>query len=195
VTYCADDAARWATRILDSGLVGAVGHALITERISACYSIRTGIGTYKLGSRRRKAAFWAVLAAEHWWHLDKSLQAEKALDAALRLYNVHVENHSGGRDSVTLPFGDMQTFVDELRQHILGLRLSNQEFDGAEGKDMEEGAQSPQVEEVLETLNASPRAHRKSLIGAAVPNIDGGALSPALERRVQDADAKAEGFE
>jgi hypothetical protein len=188
----ADDAARWATRILETGLVGAIGHALITERISACYEIRTGIGTYKLGNRRRKAAFWAVLAAEHWWRLDKSLQAEKALDAALRLYDVHVESHAGGRDTVNLPFDDMQTFVDALRQRILGLRLANQGFDGAGGEEEEEEAQS---EEVFETLDASPRAHRKSLIGSAVPSVDGGALSPALERRDREGGAKAEGFE
>ena len=51
----ADDAARWATRILETGLVGSIGHALVTERISASYSIRTGIGIYRLGNRRRKA--------------------------------------------------------------------------------------------------------------------------------------------
>jgi hypothetical protein len=190
----ADDAARWATRILDAGLVGAIGHALITERISACYSIRTGIGTYKLGSRRRKAAFWAVLAADHWYRLDKSLQAEKSLDAALQLYNMHVESRSGGKDTVKLPFQDMQTFVDELRQHILGLRLANQGFD-AEGEDTEEeGTRSPEVEEVAETLDASPRAHRKSLIGAVVPAMEGPALSPQLERR-DEVDSKGEGFE
>jgi hypothetical protein len=191
----ADDAARWAIRILESGLVGAIGHALITERISACYSIRTGVGTYKLGSRKRKAAFWAVLAAEHWWRLEKSLQAEKCLDTALRLYNVHVEGHSGGKDKVRLPTEDMQRYVDELRQQILGLRLTNQGYGAEQEGETSDGAQSPEVEVATETLDTSPRLHRKSLIGATAPPIDVGPLSPALERSKEQVDAKGEGFE
>lgn len=191
----ADDAARWATRILESGLVGAIGHALITERISACYSIRTGVGTFKVGSRKRKAAFWAVLAAEHWWRLEKSVQAEKCLDNALVLYNVHVEAQSGGKGSGKLPTEDMQRYVDELRQQILSLRLANQGYGvEQEGEDGDE-AQSPEVEEATETLDVSPRLHRKSLIGAVAPAIDVGPLSPALERSKEQGDLQREGFE
>ena len=120
----ADDAARWATRILEQGLVGSVGHALVTERISACYTIRTGVGQFKLGSRRRKAALWSVLAAQNWYALDKSQQAERALDTALRLYNTRAETAEGGVGK--LPFEHMQMVVDELRQQIMGLLLSNQ---------------------------------------------------------------------
>jgi hypothetical protein len=190
----ADDAARWATRILESGLVGAIGHALITERISACYSIRTGTGAYKLGSRKRKAAFSAILAAEHWWRLEKSLQAEKCLDTALRLYHVHSENRVGAKDATRLPTIDMQRFVDDLKQQILALRLANQGY-GTEAEESDaEDMQSPDVEEATETLDASPRAHRKSLIGAAAPPMDGGPLSPALERS-KEGDANGEGFE
>ncbi|KAH7068753.1 ER-golgi trafficking TRAPP I complex 85 kDa subunit-domain-containing protein [Paraphoma chrysanthemicola] len=189
----ADDAARWATRILETGLVGAVGHALITERISACYSIRTGIGAYKLGGRKRKAAFWAVLAAEHWWRLEKSLQAEKCLDSALRLYNVHVESQPGGKINARLSYENMQVFVDELRQQILSLRLSHQGYDAE--RDDEDGMQSPEVEEATETLDTSPRLHRKSLIGAAVPSLETGPLSPALERSDEKTDPRGEGFE
>ncbi|KAF1919647.1 ER-golgi trafficking TRAPP I complex 85 kDa subunit-domain-containing protein [Ampelomyces quisqualis] len=184
----ADDAARWATRILESGLVGAIGHALITERISACYEIRTGLGKYKLGSRKRKAAFWAILAAEQWWRLEKSLQAEKCLDNSLRLYNVHSETTG---DNLRLPTEDMQRFVDELRHQIMGLRLLHQGYTPEhEGQD-----DAADVEEATETLDTSPRLHRKSLIGAAAPPIDGGPLSPALERSKDQADLQREGFE
>ena len=189
----ADDAARWAIRILETGLVGAIGHALITERVSGCYSVRTGVGMYKLGSRRRKAALWAVLAAENWWRLEKSLQAEKCLDIALRLYNVRAEKQDGG--AVKLPFEDMQRFIDELRQQIMSLRLANQGYGSEQEGHEHEGLQSPEVEEATETLDASPRQHRKSLIGAAAPLIDVGPLSPALERTKEEVDAKGEGFE
>ncbi|KAJ4368122.1 hypothetical protein N0V83_006477 [Neocucurbitaria cava] len=188
----ADDAARWAIRILDTGLVGPIGHALITERVSACYSIRTGVGAYKLGNRRRKAALWAVLSAENWWRLDKSLPAEKCLDTALRLYTVQGGNEEGG--AVKLPFEDMQYFVDELRQQIMNVRLSNKGYTADEARQEDEGMQSPDVEEATETLDTSPRTHRKSLIGTAAPPIDVGPLSPALERN-EEADLKSEGFE
>lgn len=193
----ADDAARWATRILEIGLVGSVGHALLTERISACYSIRTGLGTYRLGNRRRKAALYAVLAAEAWWRLQRSQQAEKNLEAALRLYNTRAETRDGA--AVKLPFDDMQRFVDDLRQQILGMRLANQGYveggDEDEGGEGKEGAIAEAVEEVAETLDKSPRAHRKSLI-APVPGAgaDVGPLSPALERG-EKSDPLAEGFE
>ncbi|KAF2129558.1 hypothetical protein P153DRAFT_340532 [Dothidotthia symphoricarpi CBS 119687] len=180
----ADDAARWASRILETGLVGPIGTALVTERIAACYAIRTGVGTYKLGSRRRKAALWAVLASESWWRLDKSLQAEKCLDAALRLYNTQTESSEGV--VVSLPFEDMQRFVDELRQQILGLRLANQGF----GDEVQADAD---LDEVPETLDASPRARRRSLV-APVEMGDGPLLSPARERK-KEVDSKAEGFE
>lgn len=187
-----DDAARWASRILETGLVGAIGNALFIERISACYSIRTGIGALKLGSRRRKAALWAVLAAENWYRLDKALQAEKCLDIALRFYGTNIEDSKGG--PVKLPFTQMQAFIDDLRQHILGLRLSNR---GLGDEEREEGVeQSLMVEEATETLDdKTTRAHRKSLIGAAAPPIDVGPLSPMLERSRDEAEKRDDQFE
>ena len=51
--------------------------------------------------------------------------------------------------------------------------------DDAEAAEVE---QSLMVEEATETLDKSPRANRKSLIGATAPPIDVGPLSPTLER-------------
>jgi len=186
----ADDAARWAARIIETGLVGAIGTALFTERTAACYAVRTGLGTFKLGARRRKAALWAVLAAENWWRLDKALQAEKCLEMALRLYGQHVESGTGG--PVKMPFPEMQTYIDELRQQILGLRLTNRGLN--EGPEGEEGEQSLLVEDATESLDTSPRAHRKSLIGAAAPPMDMGPLSPRLERS-NDTEKAHDNFE
>ncbi|PZD27540.1 TRAPPC-Trs85 domain containing protein [Pyrenophora tritici-repentis] len=162
-------------------LVGPAGHALITERISACYAIRTGTGHYKLGSRRRKAALWAVLAAQNWFQQEKAVQAERALDTALKLFNTRIE-HSGTPGSVglgsvgKLPYDDMQLFIDLLRQQIMGLRLLNQGYvddddlpdrraaqtsdddDGEEG-----GVKGAKVEDIQpEALDKSPRAKRKN---------------------------------
>ncbi|KAF2121513.1 ER-golgi trafficking TRAPP I complex 85 kDa subunit-domain-containing protein [Lophiotrema nucula] len=190
----ADDAARWAARILDTGLVGPVGNALFTERVSACYAVRMGIGSMNWGSRRRKAALWSVLAASTWFQLSKSLQAEKCLDAALRLYSSHqisnLQEHDAAR---SLPFPQMQTFIDELRQQIINLRLEHR--GGYSSEDDGEGTEVEQsiVEEATETLDASPRLHRKSLIGAAAPPVDMGPLSPTLERTEQEPDDLFEG--
>ena len=48
---------------------------------------------------------------------------------------------------------------------------------------------------MAETLDGSPRLHRKSLIGAKAPAVDTGPLSPALERPKGEVDARGEGFE
>ncbi|ORY09640.1 ER-golgi trafficking TRAPP I complex 85 kDa subunit-domain-containing protein [Clohesyomyces aquaticus] len=211
----ADDAARWAARILEMGIVGPVGHALFTERVSSCYAIRTGVGALALGSRRRKAAFWAVLAAENWVRKGNAVQSERCLDSALPLYGVNVESvvptatattsasmgmatmSMGKSLTATLPFPQMQAFIDELRQAILSLRLQNRGI-GFHGDGDEEGEfdtetinagsekgleRSLLVEEATETLDKSPRSHRKSLIGASAPQpIDVGPRSPMLER-------------
>jgi hypothetical protein len=188
----ADDAARWATRALDAGLAGPVAQALLCERISACYAVRAaGLGTYRLGSRRRKAALWAVLAAENWWRMQRSQQAERSLDNALRLYDKNGEGGGSGK----LPFDDMQRFVEELRQRILAQRLANRGFvDGANEEEVT-GEGEAEVEEEKEELDRSPRAHRKSLVvGGLQPEVVGGLLSPALERG-EKSDPLAEGFE
>jgi hypothetical protein len=176
----ADDAARWAARILETHLVGQIGNALFTERVAACYSIRGGVGHYNLGSRRRKAAFWAVMAAETWYRQDKAMQAEKCLETALRLHGTRTEN------ATKLPFPQMQAFIDDLRQSILGLRLTMRGFEHNDVDDTVE--RSLMVEEATETLDKSPRAHRKSLIGAGAPPIDVGPLSPTLERTQDKGD-------
>lgn len=177
----ADDAAKWASRILETGLVGAVGNALFTERVSACYSVRTGVGAFAIGSRRRKAAFWSVLATESWFRLEKARQAEKCLENALRLYNSKPEMNP---DLVSLPFPEMSSFIEGLKQQILGLRIEMRGFGDEEGEEEGEGDESLVVEEA-ETLDRSPRLHRKSLIGG-VPGMDVGARSPALERGEKD---------
>ncbi|KAJ4301422.1 hypothetical protein N0V90_003514 [Kalmusia sp. IMI 367209] len=182
-TSATDDAARWGSRILESNLVGPVGAALLTQRISACYTVRPGIGTLRLGSRRRKAAFWAILAADAWWRQSKALQAEKSLDAALHLYAAPTsspDDRDGNQDdhhpAASLPFDDMQRFVVDLRQQILALRLANRGLLGDDPEDAADAADdqddAAHVEEATETLDANPRAHRRSLIGGgAAPPI------------------------
>lgn len=82
------DAARWATRLLELELVGATGHALIVERLAACYGSQIGAGSQCWGAKRRKAAFWSVLACQAWLRLERHAQAAKCLERALLCYRV-----------------------------------------------------------------------------------------------------------
>ncbi|KAF2771389.1 hypothetical protein EJ03DRAFT_243973, partial [Teratosphaeria nubilosa] len=84
-----DDAARWSMRLLDDKMIGPIGHALLMERISVFFHERKGppAGAGGIGERKRKAAFWAMLATDAWLRLDKLGQAEKCLQTATQLYS------------------------------------------------------------------------------------------------------------
>lgn len=152
----ADDAARWAIRVIDSGFTGKIGQALFTERTSVCYQGRPGVGKLQSGSRRRKAAFWAILAAESWLNLDKTGQASRCLDEACVLYEINDEENAQ-----PLPFEGMNTFVRDLRVAIAESRSGGLQAGGQSAATEEEAA----VEEISENLDSEPNRHRKSLIG------------------------------
>lgn len=173
----ADDAARWATRVLEMRLVGPVGHALFIERVAACYGSRRGAGVGGWGSRRRKSALWGVLAAEAWIKLDRKLQAEKCLAAADALYSKLP--HEGR----SLPFQGMYLFVEGLR-HTLNTKVAP----GGDAEDLvasnDDGAPLVEIEEE-ESEKLDHPSHRKSLIGAsggAPFGFDTAPLSPVRSR-------------
>lgn len=82
----ADDAARWAIRALEMNALGTIGHALVTERVSACYAVRKGVGSGGWGARRRKTAMWKILAAKGWMDLGKRGRARGCLEEAVPVY-------------------------------------------------------------------------------------------------------------
>ncbi|KAI9681028.1 MAG: hypothetical protein M1822_007102 [Bathelium mastoideum] len=173
----ADDGARWASRILENRLIGPVGNALFTERVAACFESRIGFGSYHWGSRQRKAALWAVLATENWLRLSKAVQAEKCLNEAGRLYAIH------GVEASSFAFGEMQKFVDSLKRAVKDTRSLAAEDHG----DEEHADEETLVEVATEELVTTPRANRKSLIGAAVPpltSFETGPLSPLAPSRI-----------
>jgi len=81
-----DEAAKWAMRARESNSLGPIGHALVTERVGDCYVMRQGRGSQALGSRKRKAAMWKMLAANEWVTAGKSTRARHCLDDALPRY-------------------------------------------------------------------------------------------------------------
>jgi hypothetical protein len=172
-----DDAARWASKILDNNLVGEIGKALFTERISAVYSSRQGIGSMSWGSRGRKAALWAVLAADAFLKLQKTVQAEKCLDEANKIYGL-MSGTDGG-----LAFDGMRQFLEALKESIVTARLSAQGFGGADDRD-EDSQEETIIEEVSEL---DSRQHRHSLIGAQAP-LDPLGMAPVSPLRTRDED-------
>ncbi|KAF2083295.1 hypothetical protein K490DRAFT_52040 [Saccharata proteae CBS 121410] len=181
----ADDAARWASRVLEDRLVGSIGGALFTERVSACYIARRGIGSMNWGTRRRKAAMWAVMAADAWLRLEKTVQAEKCLDEANELYGYASEKPRA------VEFDGMDRFITNLRKAIVEIRLNALGGD-ATAEEAEEPQEEP-VEEVAETLDT--KSHRMSLIGAGAAPFADNVLTALRSRDDDETLAKDDRFE
>ena len=168
-----DDAARWASRILDDNLVGPVGHVLLMERIAASYTERKAVGGLQSGDRRRKAAFWNMLACDAWLRLEKGSRAERCLNEATRLYNLS-EDH--------VEFSNMQTFLSQLQEAVKANRSGPQHFDGADLLADDERTLVEPLQDENERLAQRPSAagivpiapmhgHRKSLSTNAPPQL------------------------
>jgi hypothetical protein len=164
-----DDAARWGGRIIEAGLVGDIGQALLKERVGTCYASRQGIGSMSWGSRRRKAGLWTVMAAGDFIRMGKTVQAEKCLAEARRLYGLDDEETADA-----LAFAGMRELLDQLQQAIVAARLQAKGFDDEDAEDelflADEESDEHIVEVVSESLDVKP--HRRSAIGAGVPGLD-----------------------
>lgn len=185
-----DEAAKWGCKILEMGLAGPGGGPLFMERVSASFGCKLGRGDLRWGGRRRKAAFWAVLAVETWLKMDKVVQAGKMLERVGELYGLtdagavavqEGEEKGGGAEKgrpKELQFADMKEFIEMLREAVLARKLAAHGFDRQEPSEADE---ETLVEEVSEKLDL--RRHRQSLIGAAAPAMgDIAPLSPLKTR-------------
>lgn len=166
----ADDAARWETRILEMNLLGPIGQGLFTQQVAACYGSRRGAGTKGWGSRRRKAAFWEMLAASAWLELKKPTQSRKCLGRALDVYDTsNQEVESPG-------FVMMQEFLDSMVRQLDGHRAAPRAIHGVvDWEQTSDGVVEAENEEV------DQKSHRRSLIGPGVSpftGVDASPLSP-----------------
>jgi hypothetical protein len=176
-----DDAARWATRILDDRLVGPTGHALLLERIASCYSSRRGHGKLESGSRGRKAAFSHVLAADSWLGLRMTRQSEQNLLLAMNMYNLHSSAGVGKETTTTTTttsFVHMDTFLLHLQQTIMESKPVNRDDDGEQQQQQEE--EQVIVETIQEPTVAVQRGHARSLSTAAATTTTAGSPSGSL---------------
>jgi trafficking protein particle complex subunit 8 len=169
----AEMASKWAIRILELGLVGSVGHVLISERVASCFSAQAGMGSSGLGSRKRKAALWNVVSAGEWMKLGKADFAAERLDDADVLYS------SGRFPEGSRLFGEMSSFLEQLELAVR-IKLGQARQRGLSDIDGQlNDAGELLVEETSEQLDI--RSHRRSLMGTTNP-LDTNPISPARIR-------------
>lgn len=116
----AEAAAKWAIRALDIGLLAAVQRILVFERVAACYASKTpwGPGT-RLGTRKRKAGMWVLLAANAWLQQGRPDFAALCLEEGERLYGdigIGLGKNYDGAGRMLLP--EMEVFVGDLRKRV-----------------------------------------------------------------------------
>ncbi|KAK3053550.1 hypothetical protein LTR09_005294 [Extremus antarcticus] len=174
-----DDAARWASRILEDRLVGPVGHVLVMERIASCCAERTGVVGLISGERRRKAAFWNLLACSAWLGLEKGGRAEECLAEATRLYQICASDaRNVGKEDVgeaeVVEFGASQAFLAGLRAGVRAQldvsgphHLSDEELMAQRAADEQQEAEQQEAEPLQDDLQPL----RRPSIQGAVPTI------------------------
>jgi hypothetical protein len=166
-----DEAVKLGIRLLDERLVGAVGEALLKERMAVCYANKTGMGSQAWGSRRRKSALWSVLGAEAWIKQVKFIQAQRCLNEARKMYSSLPSEYGVQRFALASEF--MAQLQAQLKE---GLSLHD---DGA-GRYGDGNGEGEDVEEELVEEESVPldrrRSRRMSLITA-----QGGAGGAGLE--------------
>ncbi|KAG6017612.1 hypothetical protein E4U54_005717 [Claviceps lovelessii] len=134
-----DEAGRWALRLLEARILGRIGEALLKERLCFCYLSKVGVGSWNWGIRKRKAAFWSILAAEAWCQETKYLPAQNCLNEAHRINAFQ----SGGNGAV-IPFQIANEFIESLQLHV----SQNLGLGGGFGQDVHraDGKSSPDLE-------------------------------------------------
>ena len=87
----AEDAARWAARLLELRILSPLAQILIAERLALCCASQLGTGRLLWGSRHRKAAFWSLLASELWLSSNNAANAKARFQDASTLYGIPTE--------------------------------------------------------------------------------------------------------
>lgn len=186
-----DEAVKWGMRIMETRIVGAVGDALVKERMAVCCATKQGIGSLGFGTWRRKSAFWSVLGAEAWVAQAKYIQAQRCLNEARRMYSLlESEDGIGSWDTASR---HMARLHSKLKEGLAEDGLQQADGDamgGADGAGDGTGEEMPGEEEP-ETLNpvGNKRMSRRiSLVGT--PGGPGGNLETAPLKPADDAVAE-----
>lgn len=174
-----DDAARWGARLLEHNIIGAIGDALIKERIAVCHASKEGTGSMSWGARTRKAALWNVLAADSWLAIAKPQQAKMRLDDANSLH-ASLRNKEGLQQ-----FDHARAFLDSLQQELTRtLYIADSSQATIRQEEPDDRKLDESMQEDTETFESRPR--RKS----AAPSTE---LTPSTDAAASDV-ISVEGF-
>ena len=174
----AEDAAKWAVRLLEMMIMSPLGQNLLIERLAACYKSKLGEGQLQLGICRRKAAFWTLLSSDAWLSLSIPFYASGKLQDARLLYGVHDDTN------YDLSFSGMRRFLENLQQ---GVNQATNDSQDTVGADIAEAKKSPIVDEESEQLDAHAHAHRRTLSGPMLTessSYQAGGLSSVMHLNV-----------
>lgn len=112
----AEDATKWAIRLLDLGILTPIPQALLTERIADIRRSQGGTGGLRFGSRRRQSVLWNTLASALWARLNRPTQASYRLREARTIMS------ELSRGAVDLPFPAMRPMYTHLDLEANGVR-------------------------------------------------------------------------
>jgi trafficking protein particle complex subunit 8 len=187
-------ASKWAIRVLEMGLVspGGAGHVLVSERVASCFAGQVGSGS--IGTRKRKAALWSVMAADEWLKLGKAGLAGEKLEEAAR-WDEESKMRKDNEANQGHDFADMSEFISQL-QLAVKMKLGQARRRGASEAerrqmDIEDAEQEQDVH--VETMTGQVEhldvgrghGHRKTLSSAVNPLEVAMALAPLSPARTR----------
>lgn len=146
-----EDATRWGSKLLELNVLSSTAQAFLSERIAECYQSRIrGSGLMQACTRKRKSAFWSLLASTTWIEHGKLFQAQEPFRLAGSFYR-----QSGPR-GVSMPFPSMEPFWDSI-EHVVpdANRTLSPEFDEGSPRIGEEELFSNAESEVLDGYQPS----------------------------------------
>ena len=190
-------AARWAIRSLELGLLGSIGHVLVSERVTSCFADRIGVGNTSWGTRKRKAALWSVMTADEWMKLGRAEFASERLEEAQELYD-EAKNSEAIRD-----YAGLAEYLTQLRLAVrmkLGqarrrtLSGATGPFDGAgQGED---DLEDETIEQMATVEKLDTKAHRRTgSLMTGVGGVDAAPLSPVRLTRPDPLSREEDDFE
>ena len=108
----AGQAAKYAGRLLELGILGPIAQTLTSERMADYYMPETYDLAIHQPNRQRQAGLWNTLAALSWARLGRLSQAKSRIENASRLYKL---DECG---SALLPFASMHSLWSYLRSQV-----------------------------------------------------------------------------
>ncbi|KEF53556.1 uncharacterized protein A1O9_10531 [Exophiala aquamarina CBS 119918] len=190
-------AARWAIRSLELGLLGSIGHVLVSERVTSCFADRIGVGNTSWGTRKRKAALWSVMTADEWMKLGRAEFASERLEEAQELYN-ETKNSQAVKD-----FAGLAEYLTQLRLAVrmkLG-QARRRTLSGAAGPfngagQGEDDIEDETIEQMATVEKLDSRAHRRTgSLMTGVGGVDVAPLSPVRLTRPDPLSREDDDFE